>query len=105
MNKIKNFFKNNKKTLATVGVTAAVVALPSLAFAANTATTGTGDLLQSQNTTVTNTFGAQSSMVRWIYIAEVFMSLIAYWKVRSPMVFVGLIMVMLFTRIAFGLIG
>lgn len=105
LNFIKKFARDNKKTIVIVGAAAAAVALPELAQAANTATTGTTDLLTSQNTTVTNTFGAQSSIVRWVYIAEVFMSLMAYWKVRTPMVFIGLIMVMIFTRIAFGLIG
>lgn len=105
MKSIKQFVRNNKRTIATVGITVAAVAVPEIAMAANTATTGTTDLLSSQNTTVTNTFGAQSSVVRWVYIAEVFMSLMAYWKVRTPMVFIGLIMVMIFTRIAFGLIG
>lgn len=105
MNSIKKFVSKNKATLGVLGVALAAVALPELAYAANEATTGTTDLLSTQNATVTNTFGSQSSMVRWVYIGEVFMSIIAYWKVRTPMVFAGLIMLMIFTRIGFGLIG
>lgn len=64
--------------------------------------TGT-DLLSSQNTTVNSTFGSGSSLVKWFYIAEIIMGLFIYIKARSPLVFVGIVMAIIFTRVAFGI--
>lgn len=63
------------------------------------------DLLQSQNGTVTGTFGSGSSLVKWFYIGEIIMALFIYMKARSPLVFVGLVMCIIFTRIGFGIVG
>jgi type IV conjugative transfer system pilin TraA len=95
------FLKSNKKNLAIVGAVAAASAVPGMVFAAD----ATGDLLASQQTTVNSTFGHGSSLEKYFYYAEVFLSLMAYFKARTPMVFIGLLMVMLFTRIAFSIIG
>ncbi|MBN3262966.1 type IV conjugative transfer system pilin TraA [Pectobacterium brasiliense] len=65
----------------------------------------TGDLLASQDATVTNTFGSGSSLVKWFYIAEIIMALFIYIKARSPLVFVGLVICIIFTRIGFGIAG
>lgn len=64
--------------------------------------TGT-DLLASQQTTVSSTFGASSSIVKWFYIAEIIIALFTYIKVRSPLVFLGLVICIIFTRIAFAI--
>lgn len=64
--------------------------------------TGT-DLLASQQTTVSSTFGAGSSIVKWFYIAEIIIALFTYIKVRSPLVFLGLVICIIFTRIAFAI--
>nr|WP_318375326.1 type IV conjugative transfer system pilin TraA [Enterobacter sp.] len=64
--------------------------------------TGT-DLLASQNTTVNSTFGSGSSLIKWFYIAEIIIAIFTYIKVRSPMVFLGLIVVIIFTRIGFAI--
>jgi len=97
---IFKLLKAHKNKLAIVGAVTAAAMIPGVALADDS-----GDLLSSQQTTVNSTFGHGSSLEKWFYIAEVFLSLIAYFRVRTPMVFMGLIMVMIFTRIAFGLIG
>ena len=61
------------------------------------------DLLSSQNTTVNSTFGSGSSLIKWFYIAEIIMGLFIYIKARSPLVFVGIVMAIIFTRVAFGI--
>jgi len=64
---------------------------------------GGTDLLSSQNTTVNSTFGSGSSLIKWFYIAEIIMGLFIYIKARSPLVFVGIVMAIIFTRVAFGI--
>ena len=63
---------------------------------------GGTDLLSSQNTTVNSTFGSGSSLIKWFYIAEIIMGLFIYIKAHSPLVFVGIVMAIIFTRVAFG---
>ena len=77
----------------------AVVAIPQIAHAAAT------DLFSGQQETVSKTFGASSSVTKWFYIGEVFLGLATYMKTRNPLVFVGIAMVMIFTKVAFGIIG
>ncbi|CAO94953.1 type IV conjugative transfer system pilin TraA [Erwinia tasmaniensis] len=98
---ILNFSRANKKKLSIVMAAVTVCMLPEIAFSADSST----DLLQAQQATINSTFGHGSSLEKYFYIAEVFMSLIAYFRARTPMVFIGLIMVIIFTRIAFGIIG
>ncbi|MFK3662767.1 type IV conjugative transfer system pilin TraA [Scandinavium sp. NPDC088450] len=61
------------------------------------------DLLSSQNTTVNATFGSDSSIVKWFYIGEIVIALFTYIKVRSPLVFLGLVLCIIFTRIGFAI--
>lgn len=61
------------------------------------------DLLAGQNTLVWATFGQDSSIIKWFYIAEIIFSLFLFIKARNPMIFLGLIGIMVFTRIAFGI--
>ncbi|POT24455.1 conjugal transfer protein TraA [Citrobacter freundii] len=70
---------------------------------AHPALAGGTDILASQNTTVNSTFGSGSSLVKWFYIAEIIMGLFIYIKVRSPLVFLGVVLCIIFTRIAFGI--
>lgn len=85
---------------ARLAVMASAVALaPSLAHATST------DLLSPQAATVKSTFGSGSTLVTWFYISEVVISLMLFIKTRSPLVFIGLIFVIIFTRVAFGIIG
>lgn len=96
-----NFLKANKKKLALIGAVATATMLPEIAFSAD----DSGDLLSSQQTTVNNTFGHGSTLEKWFYFAEIIISLFAYFRVRTPMVFMGLIIVIIFTRIGFGIAG
>jgi type IV conjugative transfer system pilin TraA len=99
--KVINFVKANKNKLAIIGAVASASLLPEMGFAAD----DSGDLLSSQQTTVNNTFGHGSTLEKWFYFAEIIISLFTYFKVRTPMVFMGLIMVIIFTRIGFGIAG
>lgn len=87
---LKKFIKNGGLILISL-----MVAHPVLA-------SGT-DLLASQQATVSSTFGSGSSIVKWFYIAEIIIALFTYIKVRSPLVFLGLVICIIFTRIAFAI--
>lgn len=87
---IKKFIKNGGLVLISLMVTHPVLA------------SGT-DLLASQQTTVSSTFGSGSSIIKWFYIAEIIIALFTYIKVRSPLVFLGLVICIIFTRIAFSI--
>jgi type IV conjugative transfer system pilin TraA len=63
------------------------------------------DLLSSQNTTVNATFGADSSMVKWFYIAEILIGLFTFIKVRSPLVFAGIVVAIIATKVGFSIAG
>lgn len=88
-----------KKLLRNGGLVLISLMASHAAFAAG------GDLLAAQDSTVTDTFGHGSSLEKYFYYAEIIMALFAYIRSRSPMVFVGLVMVIIFTRIGFGLAG
>lgn len=87
---MNKFIKNGGLILLSL-----LVAHPALAA-------GT-DLLSSQATTVNSTFGSGSSLVKWFYIAEIIMGLFIYIKARSPLVFVGIVVCIIFTRVAFSI--
>ncbi|WP_446028792.1 type IV conjugative transfer system pilin TraA [Lelliottia amnigena] len=87
---MKKFLKNGGLILISL-----MVAHPALAA-------GT-DLLASQQTTVSSTFGSGSSLIKWFYIAEIVMGLFIYIKARSPLVFVGIVACIIFTRVAFSI--
>ena len=63
------------------------------------------DLLKTQQQDASDTFGLQSSVMRWIYFAEIIISVVGFIKTRNPLVFVGLIIVLLVTRAFYGMIG
>lgn len=87
---MRKFIKNGGLVLISL-----MVAHPALAA-------GT-DLLASQQSTVDSTFGSGSSLVKWFYIAEIIMGLFIYIKARSPLVFVGIVACIIFTRVAFSI--
>lgn len=86
-----------KKFIQAGGLIALALLVTHPAFA-----TGT-DLLSSQNTTVNSTFGSGSSLVKWFYISEIIIALFTFIKVRSPLVFVGLVICIIFTRVGFSI--
>ncbi|MFS7282046.1 type IV conjugative transfer system pilin TraA [Serratia proteamaculans] len=95
-----NFGRKNKALLTTVGAaTVATMVATSPALATTT------DLFASQQAVVKATFGHGSSIEKWFYYAEIILGLFLYIKARNPLVFVGLALVVLFTRIAFTIAG
>ena len=50
-------------------------------------------------------FGQGSTLEKWFYIAELIISLRLFIKSRSPLGFVGIIFMIIFTRVGFGIIG
>ncbi|EPV5050297.1 hypothetical protein ACV6RK_004086 [Cronobacter malonaticus] len=54
---------------------------------------------------MSGTFGHGSSLEKYFYYGEIIMAAFTYIKVRSPLVFVGLIMFLVFTRLGFSLAG
>lgn len=89
-----------RRALKIAGTASALALVPALAHA-----TSTGDLLSAQASTVNSTFGHGSTLEKWFYIAELIISLMLFIKSRSPLVFVGLIFMIIFTRVGFGIIG
>ena len=63
------------------------------------------DLLASQNSTVTSTFGHGSSLEKYFYYGEIIAALFLYIKSRSPAVFIGFLGVVIFTRVCFAIAG
>lgn len=63
------------------------------------------DLMASQKPDANDTFG-HGSTVEWIlYLAEIIVSVVGFIKTRNPMVFSGLIILILITRAFFSLIS
>ncbi|EOG5422357.1 type IV conjugative transfer system pilin TraA, partial [Cronobacter sakazakii] len=91
--------KELKTFLARGGLFALLLLSTHPSFAAG------GDLLASQDATVTSTFGHGSSLEKYFYFGEIIMALFTYIRARSPLVFVGLIIVIIFTRVGFALAG
>ncbi|HCR2161051.1 TPA: conjugal transfer protein TraA [Enterobacter asburiae] len=89
--------RKSKFYLKSAGAFLIALMVTHPAFASGT------DLLSSQNTTVNSTFGSGSSLIKWFYIAEIIMGLFIYIKARSPLVFVGIVLAIIFTRIAFSI--
>ncbi|WP_261643014.1 type IV conjugative transfer system pilin TraA [Erwinia mallotivora] len=98
--RIKTFFINSPRAqhnLVFFALLLAVVIFPHIA--------GAEDLLKSQKTDANDTVG-HGSTVEWVlYVAEVIVSVVSYIKTRNPMVFAGLIILILITRAFFSLIG
>ena len=74
----------------------------ALAFSRLANATGT-DLLASQKGTVDATFGADSSLVTWFYIAEILIGGFLFIKTRSPLVFGGIVLMIIATKIGFSI--
>ncbi|KEA50673.1 hypothetical protein DT73_21710 [Mangrovibacter sp. MFB070] len=86
-----------KEALKTVAAFGGVLALMAAMMHPALAT----DLLSSQDSSVTATFGHGSSIEKYFYYAEIFIAIFTYIKSRSPLAFVGLVIMILFTRIGF----
>jgi type IV conjugative transfer system pilin TraA len=66
--------------------------------------TGAGtDMLSSAAAPVSKTFGAGSTMAKWLILAEVIVGTIMYIKTKNMMLLMGAIVVVVFTSVGFGL--
>jgi type IV conjugative transfer system pilin TraA len=61
------------------------------------------DLLASGQQTVTDTFGADSSIAIWIVLAEVIVGVISYIRTKNIMLLFGVAVVVVFTTVGFSL--
>ncbi|OWY74829.1 type IV conjugative transfer system pilin TraA [Pantoea sp. AMG 501] len=75
----------------------AVVIVPHVASA--------NDLMASQTGDATDTFGLNSTVLRWIYMGEIVMSLVGFIKTKNPLIFVGLVIMLVISRAFYGMIG
>lgn len=66
---------------------------------------GAEDLLKTQKADTTDTFGHGSTVEYMLYVGEIIISIVGFIKSRNPMVFTGMIMVLLATRGLFALAG
>lgn len=62
------------------------------------------DLMKPGQATVTDTFGAGSSIAKWIILAEVIVGIITYIKTKNMFMLFGIAVVIVFTTIGFGLV-
>ncbi|PKE27623.1 conjugal transfer protein [Rahnella sp. AA] len=63
------------------------------------------DLMANQKTDASDTFGHNSTVEWALYVAEIIVSVVGFIKTRNPMIFSGLIILMIITRAFFALIG
>lgn len=88
-----------KKLMRNGGLILVSLMVAHAAYATST------DLLASQNSTVTSTFGHGSSLEKYFYYGEIIAALFLYIKSRSPAVFIGFLGVVIFTRVCFAIAG
>ncbi|QLK63887.1 type IV conjugative transfer system pilin TraA (plasmid) [Enterobacteriaceae bacterium Kacie_13] len=63
------------------------------------------DLMAGGQEAVQDTFGADSSIAKWIILAEVIVGIITYIKTKNMFMLFGIAIVIVFTTIGFGLVG
>lgn len=79
--------------------------MPVLALLSMTGVARADDLLASGQATVTDTFGANSSVAIWIILGEVIFGVISYIRTKNIFMLFGVAIVVVFTTIGFGLAG
>lgn len=77
--------------------------LPVLVILALTDNALAADLLASGQQVVTDTFGPDSSIATWIILGEVIFGIISYIKTKNIILLFGVVVVVVFTTIGFGL--
>lgn len=77
--------------------------LPVLVILALTDNVLAADLLAAGQQVVTDTFGPDSSIATWIILGEVIFGIISYIKTKNIMLLFGVVVVVVFTTIGFGL--
>lgn len=64
----------------------------------------TSDILSGAQADIKTNFGTSSTVMLIVYIVEIFAGISAYIKTKNLFALIGLVVVVLFTYIAFGLI-
>ena len=62
------------------------------------------DILQGAQQDISNNFGTSSTVMYIVYIVEIFAGISAYIKTKNLFSLLGLVIVVIFTYVAFGLI-
>ena len=104
--KKKSFFSKftrlNILRLARAVITAAVLMMffPQLAMAAQGQ-----DLMASGNTTVKATFGKDSSVVKWVVLAEVLVGAVMYMMTKNVKFLAGFAIISVFIAVGMAVVG
>ena len=93
----------NRAALARAAKYAAAPLLMLLMLLGAAAPAVADDLLASGQQTVTDTFGADSSIAIWIVLAEVIVGVISYIRTKNIMLLFGVAVVVVFTTVGFSL--
>lgn len=88
---------------AALARAAKYAAAPLLMLLSAAAPAVADDLLASGQQTVTDTFGADSSIAIWIVLAEVIVGVISYIRTKNIMLLFGVAVVVVFTTVGFSL--
>ncbi len=103
----KSFFSKftrlNMLRLARAVIPAAVLMMffPQLALTAQ----GGQDLMQSGNSTVKATFGKDSSVVKWVVLAEVLVGAVMYMMTKNVKFLAGFAIISVFIAVGMAVVG
>lgn len=98
MTTMQNFHTNGfLKKIFTWSIVAAFAALIFSGYA------NADDILKAGKSTVDDTFGANSTFAKWLILGEVIVGTFMYIKTKNLMLLGGVIVVVVFTTIGFGL--
>ena len=90
---------NPKHLLRVMALMAVAVLVTLLTFGQAHAV----DMLAGQSGTVNDTFGANSTVAKWIILAEVIIGVASYIKTKNLLLLFGVIIVVVFTTVGFQL--
>ena len=90
---------NPKRLLRVMALMAVAVLVTLLTFGQAHAV----DMLAGQSGTVNDTFGANSTVAKWIILAEVIIGVASYIKTKNLLLLFGVIIVVVFTTVGFQL--
>lgn len=107
--RLKSYFSFRLSRLSTLRLVRAatlpavlIMFFPQLAMAAD----GAGqDLLASGNTTVKATFGKDSSMVKWVVLAEVLVGAVMYMMTKNVKFLAGFAIISVFIAVGMAVVG
>ena len=85
---------------AVIPVAVLMMLFPELAMAA-----GKGDLMASGNTTVKATFGKDSSVVKWVVLAEVLVGAVMYMMTKNVKFLAGFAIISVFIAVGMAVVG